>query len=49
VGVVVSLLLAYAVFFGVSLGTGFDADDRLIGRALWAKMKVFLPMVDVGA
>src|SRR5208282_535864 len=35
VGIVVSLLLAYAVFLGVSLGSGFDADDRLIGRAMW--------------
>ena len=48
-GIVVSLLLAYAAFLGVSLGSGFDADDRLIGRAVWAKIKGFLPMIDVGA
>jgi O-antigen/teichoic acid export membrane protein len=48
-GIVVSLLLAYAAFITVSLGSGFDADDRLIGRAVWAKIKGFLPMIDVGA
>ncbi len=48
-GIVVGLVLAYAVFLGVSLGSGFDADDRLIGRAVWAKIKGFLPMIDVGA
>ena len=48
-GIAVSLLLAYAVFLAVSLGSGFDADDRLIGRAVWAKIKGFLPMIDIGA
>jgi O-antigen/teichoic acid export membrane protein len=47
--IAVGLLLAYAAFLGVSLARGLDADDRLIGRAVWAKMKGYLPTIDVGA
>lgn len=47
--VVAGLLLAYGTFLGVLLLTGLDADDRLIGRAAWNRMKSFLPAIDTGA
>jgi O-antigen/teichoic acid export membrane protein len=43
------LAMAYAVFFAVSLRSGLDEDDRLIAGAAWAKIKDFLPAIDVGA
>ena len=46
--VAVGLLLGYASFAAVWAGSGFDADDLLIGRAVWAKVKGSLPTIDVG-
>ena len=48
-GLALILLMAYAVFFAVSLRSGLDEDDRLIAGAAWAKMNGFLPSIDVGA
>jgi hypothetical protein len=31
--------VAYAVFFGVILLYGLDADDRLVKKAMWAKLR----------
>ena len=41
--IVMGLTLGYVTFLGVSLLSGIDADDRLIGRAVWSKMKGILP------
>lgn len=46
--VAVGLLLGYASFAAVWAGSGFDADDRVIGRALRAKVRGSLPTIDVG-
>lgn len=46
--VAVGVLLAYAAFLAVWAGRGFDADDQLILRAVWAKLKASLPTIDVG-
>ncbi len=35
----VALLLAYAVFSGVTFALGLDADDRLIANAVWARVQ----------
>ena len=34
-----SLLVTYAVFVGVAAAMGLDADDRLIVRALWSRIR----------
>jgi len=47
--VVVGLLLAYVAFAVVWAGSSLDADDRVIGRAAWSKVKGFLPTIDVGS
>jgi hypothetical protein len=31
--------MAYAVFFTGVLPFGLDADDRVIGRAVWARLR----------
>lgn len=49
VSVAIGLVLAYATFLAVWVGSGLDADDQMIGRAVWAKVKSSLPAVDVGA
>jgi O-antigen/teichoic acid export membrane protein len=33
------LMVAYAVFFGAALSHGLDADDRIVGRAVWSKLR----------
>jgi O-antigen/teichoic acid export membrane protein len=39
-----ALLLAYLAFVLIAMAFGFDADDRLIARAAWSKMRgVFQP------
>jgi O-antigen/teichoic acid export membrane protein len=41
--VAAGLLLAYAAFIGLALAVGLDADDRLIARAVWSRVRgVFL-------
>jgi hypothetical protein len=47
--VAVALVAGYAAFVAVAVGTVLDTDDRLIGRAIWSKVKGFLPTIDVGA
>jgi len=42
------LLLGYATFLAVAALMGFDENDRLVGRAVWSKVKGFLPTIDVG-
>jgi O-antigen/teichoic acid export membrane protein len=37
--IVAGALVAYAVFFGVILLYGLDADDRLVKKAMWAKLR----------
>jgi hypothetical protein len=48
VGIVVCLVVAYAVFLGIARFSGMGADDRLIGRAVWSKVKGVLPTAGVG-
>ena len=48
VGIVVCLVVAYVVFLGIALFSGVGPDDRLIGRAVWSKVKGILPTAGVG-
>ena len=43
-----SLVVAYSVFLRITLVLGVGADDRLIGRAVWSKLKGILPTAGVG-
>ncbi|HEY7098194.1 MAG TPA: oligosaccharide flippase family protein [Terriglobales bacterium] len=42
-----ALLLAYLVFFGTALLVGLDADDRVIARAVWNRIRGVLPATEV--
>jgi O-antigen/teichoic acid export membrane protein len=37
------LLLGYVVFIGVALAFGLDADDQLIARAIWSRVRGRFP------
>jgi O-antigen/teichoic acid export membrane protein len=37
------LVLAYAAFIGLALEVGLDADDQLIVRAVWSRVRGILP------
>jgi hypothetical protein len=37
--IVVALVLAYGAFSAVTFATGLDADDRLIAKAVWARVR----------
>lgn len=39
----VASVLAYMVFACVAVSFGLDADDRLIGRAIWVRVRAALP------
>lgn len=41
------LLAAYVAFLAVTALMGFDENDRVVGRAVWSKLKGFLPSIDV--
>jgi O-antigen/teichoic acid export membrane protein len=41
-GILVALLLSYAVFGVVALVMGLDTDDRLIADAVWARVRPLL-------
>jgi O-antigen/teichoic acid export membrane protein len=40
---IVVTIVVYAVFAGLALGAGLDADDRLITEAVWSRVQSFLP------
>jgi O-antigen/teichoic acid export membrane protein len=42
-----ALFLSYAVFSGLALLTGLDADDRMIGRAVWSRVRSIIPRAEV--
>lgn len=42
--VAAGLVLAYAVFAGITLAFGLDADDRLVVDAMWSKIRSIVPM-----
>jgi len=48
ISILVSLVAAYAAFLGIALFSGVSADDRLIGRAVWSRVKGILPLAGVG-
>ena len=45
----IGLVLAYVVFIGTALFVGLDADDRIIARAVWARISSVLPGAEVGS
>jgi hypothetical protein len=34
-----ALVLGYLAFMGIAFSYGLDADDKLIARAVWARMR----------
>ncbi len=48
ISIIMSLVVAYSVFLGITLVLGVGADDRLIGRAVWSKVKGILPTAGIG-
>jgi O-antigen/teichoic acid export membrane protein len=46
--VVLSTTLVYALFVGVVLLSGLDADDRLIANAIWSRVRNFFPAARAG-
>lgn len=45
--ILVTLALAYAVFFGVAVAFGLDSDDQLIARVVWSKVSAGWRRVEV--
>lgn len=43
------LVLGYLVFVGTALAFGLDADDQLIARAVWGRVREVFPKGEVGA
>jgi len=43
-----AVLLAYGAFAAVTFALGFDADDRLVANAVWARVKGSWPRVKPG-
>ena len=43
-----SLLAAYVVFTSLALLMGLDADDRMIARAVWSRIRSVIPRTEVG-
>jgi O-antigen/teichoic acid export membrane protein len=41
--VILSTALVYALFLGIVLLSGLDADDRLIANAVWSRVRNFFP------
>jgi O-antigen/teichoic acid export membrane protein len=41
-------LLAYVLFVGLALAVGLDADDRMIARAVWSRVRSIIPRTEVG-
>jgi O-antigen/teichoic acid export membrane protein len=44
-----ALLMAYVVFVGVVLAFGLDEDDKLIARAVWARVHGTISKTEAGA
>jgi O-antigen/teichoic acid export membrane protein len=44
-----ALLLAYGAFIGVALAIGLDADDRLVARAVWSRLRASFTNAEAGA
>lgn len=49
VAIVIALIAGYVVFLAIALGLGLDADDRLIARAVWSRLRNLMPTPEIAA
>lgn len=46
--ITLSAVAAYVVFTGLALTMGLDADDRMIARAVWSRIRSVIPRTEAG-
>jgi O-antigen/teichoic acid export membrane protein len=47
--IAVALLSGYLAFGTIALGLGLDSDDRLIARAVWARVRNLMPATEIAS